>query len=61
MHTILFIDVMFKSEIISFMRCSTACAKHVKLGSLEACSLKEKFENICFEMACGSYIFDCNC
>ena len=28
------------------MLCSTACAKHVKLGSLGACSLKENFENI---------------
>ena len=33
------------------------CVKHVKLGHLGACSLKENFENICFEMTCGGYFF----
>ena len=35
------------------MKYSTACAKYVKLESLGACSLKEIFENICFEMVCA--------
>ena len=35
------------------MKYSTACAKYIKLGSLGECYLKEIFENICFEMACG--------
>ena len=52
MHTILL--VIF-SQRLSFL-CDVQL--HVlSMSSLGACSFKENFENICFEIA----IFDCNC